>query len=50
VGHPVLKLKRTQYGWVRLGSLKAGEARELTAEEVRRLGGRPKRGPVAVIH
>ncbi len=34
VGHPVRRLTRTQLGPVRLGSLTAGELRELTADEL----------------
>lgn len=34
VGHPVLKLKRTGYGPLRLGDLKAGKFRRLTAREI----------------
>jgi len=34
VGHPVLRLRRTRFGPVRLGDLAPGELRELTDEEV----------------
>jgi pseudouridine synthase len=34
VGHPVLKLKRVEFGPVRLGSLPIGQFRYLTAEEI----------------
>jgi 23S rRNA pseudouridine2605 synthase len=34
VGHPVRRLTRTQFGPVTLGSLKAGETRELTLDEL----------------
>ena len=34
VGHPVKKLSRTQFGPVSLGSLPAGETRELTLDEL----------------
>ena len=34
VGHPVRRLSRTAIGPVRLGSLKAGEMRDLTSEEL----------------
>jgi 23S rRNA pseudouridine2605 synthase len=34
VGHPVRRLTRTQFGPVRLGSLPAGETRELTLDEL----------------
>jgi len=34
VGHPVLKLRRTSYAGLRLGSLLVGKARRLTAREV----------------
>ena len=37
VGHPVLKLKRIQYGPIRLGNLKPGEFQNLTANEVEKL-------------
>ncbi|WP_313798440.1 23S rRNA pseudouridine(2605) synthase RluB [Cytobacillus sp.] len=37
IGHPVLKLKRERYGFLTLQGLKAGEARELTAHEVKQL-------------
>lgn len=47
VGHPVLRLRRTAYGGIGLGRLRAGESRPLTPEEVARLRegvapGRPK--------
>ena len=34
VGHPVLRLSRTAIGPVRLGQLKTGAVRELTADEL----------------
>jgi len=37
VGHPVMKLKRIQYGPIRLGDLKPGEFRKLTADEMEKL-------------
>lgn len=37
IGHPVLKLKRERYGSLTLQGLSAGEARELTAHEVKQL-------------
>jgi 23S rRNA pseudouridine2605 synthase len=37
VGHPVLKLKRTSYGPIRLGNLKAGTYRHLTPAEMEKL-------------
>lgn len=37
IGHPVMKLKRERYGFLTLHGLKAGEARELTAHEVKQL-------------
>ena len=37
VGHPVLKLKRTRYGPIRLGNLKPGTYRDLTPAEVEKL-------------
>jgi pseudouridine synthase len=37
VGHPVMKLKRIQYGPIWLGSLKPGSFRKLMANEVDRL-------------
>jgi pseudouridine synthase len=37
LGHPVLKLKRIGYGPLRLGNLKAGQFRILTAREIRLL-------------
>ncbi|WNS74085.1 pseudouridine synthase [Bacillus sp. DTU_2020_1000418_1_SI_GHA_SEK_038] len=37
IGHPVMKLKRERYGTLTLHGLKAGEARELTAHEVKQL-------------
>jgi len=38
VGHPVLKLRRTRFGPVRLGDLQSGSWRELTDEEIEALG------------
>lgn len=37
IGHPVMKLRREQYAFLTLHGLKAGEARELTTHEVKRL-------------
>ncbi len=37
VGHPVLKLKRTRYGPIRLGNLKPGTYRDLTPAEMEKL-------------
>jgi 23S rRNA pseudouridine2605 synthase len=37
VGHPVLKLKRTRYGPIRLGNLKPGTYRDLTPDEMAKL-------------
>lgn len=37
IGHPVLKLKREQYGFLHLRGLNAGEFRELTPHEVKQL-------------
>ncbi|ETI70382.1 23S rRNA pseudouridine(2605) synthase RluB [Neobacillus vireti] len=37
IGHEVVKLKRERYGFLTLGGLKAGEARELTPHEVKQL-------------
>jgi len=37
IGHPVLKLKRIEYGPIRLGDLPFGQSRYLTPEEVERL-------------
>jgi 23S rRNA pseudouridine2605 synthase/16S rRNA pseudouridine516 synthase len=37
IGHSVLKLKRVQFGPIRLGSLPSGEFRYLTAEEIKKL-------------
>ena len=37
IGHPVLKLKRTRYGPIRLGNLKPGCYRELTPAEMQEL-------------
>jgi pseudouridine synthase len=41
VGHPVMKLKRTRYGPLRLGDLKVGAYRRLTAAEVESLRSHP---------
>ncbi len=35
IGHPVMKLKREQYGFLDLHGLNAGESRELTFHEVK---------------
>ncbi|MBO0995344.1 pseudouridine synthase [Bacillus sp. SD088] len=37
IGHPVMKLKREQYGFLDLHGLNAGESRELTLHEVKLL-------------
>ena len=37
VGHPVVRLRRVRVGPIRLGSLKAGEFRELTRQEIEQL-------------
>ncbi len=37
IGHPVLKLKREQYGFLTLQGLSTGDARELTPHEVKQL-------------
>jgi pseudouridine synthase len=37
IGHPVLKLKRIEYGPIRLGDLPFGQFRHLTLEEVKKL-------------
>lgn len=37
IGHPVVKLRRERYGFLDLRGLQAGEARELTAHEVKQL-------------
>lgn len=37
IGHPVLKLKREQYGFLTLRGLNTGDARELTPHEVKQL-------------
>ena len=37
IGHPVRKLKRERYAFLTLQGLKSGEARELTAHEVKQL-------------
>jgi 23S rRNA pseudouridine2605 synthase len=37
VGHPVIRLKRTGINGLRLGNLKSGELRQLTAAELRML-------------
>ena len=39
IGHQVVRLKRVQYGPVSLGEMKRGQWRELSAEEVKALGG-----------
>ncbi|MBD3331373.1 pseudouridine synthase [candidate division GN15 bacterium] len=39
VGHPVLKLKRVSFGGIVVGSLKPGQWRMLTSEEIRQLRG-----------
>ncbi|MDF9760723.1 16S rRNA U516 pseudouridylate synthase RsuA-like enzyme [Peribacillus simplex] len=35
IGHPVIKLKREQYGFLTLDGLTAGDSRELTPHEVK---------------
>lgn len=37
IGHPVIKLQRVQLGFLTLGTLKPGEYRNLTSEEVKEL-------------
>jgi pseudouridine synthase len=37
IGHPVVRLRRVRVGSIRLGTLKPGEFRELTRDEVRQL-------------
>ena len=37
IGHPVLKLSRERYAFLTLQGLRSGEARELTAHEVKQL-------------
>jgi 23S rRNA pseudouridine2605 synthase len=37
IGHPVIKLRRERYGFLDLRGLQAGDARELTAHEVKQL-------------
>lgn len=37
VGHKIIKLKRTQFGFLTLGNLIPGEYRKLTQEEVQKL-------------
>jgi 23S rRNA pseudouridine2605 synthase len=37
VGHPVVSLERVAFGPLRLGSLRPGESRRLSAAEVERL-------------
>jgi 16S rRNA U516 pseudouridylate synthase RsuA-like enzyme len=37
VDHPVMKLKRTRYGPIRLGNLKPGFYRDLTPTEMEKL-------------
>ena len=43
VGHPVIELRRVAFGPLRLGALKPGAARRLTAKEVAELSGRSGR-------
>ncbi|MGN1401250.1 MAG: 23S rRNA pseudouridine(2605) synthase RluB [Bacillus sp. (in: firmicutes)] len=46
IGHPVLKLKREQYGFLTLQGLSTGDARELTIHEVKQLrvlAGKPQK-------
>ncbi len=48
IGHPVVTLKRTRIGSLTIGTLRPGEAREVSLEEVsalaKRSAGRPKTG------
>ena len=37
IGHPVLKLRREKYAFLTLQGLRSGDARELTAHEVKQL-------------
>jgi 16S rRNA U516 pseudouridylate synthase RsuA-like enzyme len=37
IGHPVLKLKRIEYGPIKLGDLPFGQIRFLTKEEMEKL-------------
>lgn len=37
IGHPVLRLKRTAYGGLKLGKLASGKSRFLTAKEVKKI-------------
>ena len=37
IGNPVVKLRRERYGFLDLRGLQAGDARELTAHEVKQL-------------
>ena len=37
IGHSVLKLQRTEFAGIKLGSLKQGDFRTLTMDEVERL-------------
>jgi len=37
IGHPVLKLKRVEFGPIRLGNLPIGQFRYLTPEEITKL-------------
>ena len=37
IGHPVLKLRRERYAFLTLQGLRSGDARELTAHEVKQL-------------
>ena len=37
IGHPVLKLRRERYAFLTLQGYNAGDARELTAHEVKQL-------------
>jgi 23S rRNA pseudouridine2605 synthase len=37
IGYEVLKLKREEYGFLNLQSMRPGDARELTPHEVKRL-------------
>lgn len=39
VGHPVISLKRTSFGFLTLGKMRPGEWRYLTAEEIKKLKG-----------
>ena len=48
IGHPVLRLKRTRFGGLSLGELKAGAYRQLTEKEVEFLKNLTDLGPPAI--